>query len=195
MKNLRENICFIDFETTGSNLFEDEPIEIGAILVNDHYQSPIEFKSFIKPSEKVKNTTRALQIHGVKIKELINEPEPSKVLLRFFDKFGTNYCFAGWNISFDIPFFKKIVYENGFQQFYDQINYRHLDVQSICRTLKYLDLVDQKLNSLSDFTDYFGIKRSKTHDALEDAKITYHLFTEVISFLDESIAKKDRVFD
>jgi DNA polymerase III epsilon subunit-like protein len=194
MKKCSENICFIDFETTGANLFEDEAIQIGAILVGNDYESPIEFKSFIKPPEKIKNTSKALQIHGIRTKELITEPGPRKVLLKFFGEFGTNYCFGGWNISFDIPFFKKLAYENGFQRFYDQINYRHLDVQSICRLLKYLDLVDQELNSLSDFTDYFGIERSKTHDALEDARITSQLFIEVTSFLEESITKKDKVF-
>lgn len=195
MKEISEiPVCFIDFETTGSNLFTDDPIQIGAVLYDWSDSIPIEFQSFIKPSKEARNTQKAFNIHQLRISDLKDKPTPKIVLSDFFQKFGTEFCFAGWNISFDVPFFKKLCYENGFQKIYDKLNYRHIDVQSICRVLKYLELVNPELNSLTDFANYFNLKRSSSHDALEDAKITFKVFLNAIDQLDESISVQ-RKFD
>lgn len=182
--------CIIDFETTGSNLFEDEPIQIGALLVDEDKGVLLDFSSFIMPSKDVKNSEKAFQIHGISLDELHTAPSQKEVLEKFFSVFGYDYSFAGWNISFDIPFFKKMCYENGFQDEYDKINYRHLDIQSVCQTLTKLNVVDSHLNSLSDFTTYFRIGRSNKHDALEDVKITYELYVKVFEILKEHTTKK-----
>jgi len=39
-----EYICFIDFETTGVDVFRDEPIEIGAVLVDDNLKIIKQFR-------------------------------------------------------------------------------------------------------------------------------------------------------
>lgn len=186
-KNKRK--CIIDFETTGSNLFVDDPIQIGALLVDEDRGVVSEFSSFILPSKNVKNSQRAFEIHGISLKDLKNAPTQNEILKMFFSIFGYDYSFAGWNISFDIPFFKKMCYENGFQHEYDKIDYRHLDIQSVCQTLTKLSIVDRNLNSLSDFTSYFNIHRSKKHDALEDVKITYKLYLKAFELLRQNITK------
>jgi DNA polymerase-3 subunit epsilon len=182
--------CIIDFETTGSNLFEDEPIQIGALLVDEDSGVLKEYSSFIRPSKVVENTEKAFQIHGISLDELHKAPSQKEVLEKFFSVFGYDYSFAGWNISFDIPFFRKMCFENGLRSEYDKINYRHLDIQSVCQLLKRLKLVDNDLNSLSDFASYFNIQRSSTHDALEDVKITYELYLKVFEVLKENTTKK-----
>ena len=45
-------LCFIDFETTGINVFEDEPIEFGAVLTNERLEVVDSFCSRIKPSPR-----------------------------------------------------------------------------------------------------------------------------------------------
>ena len=195
MAKIDNNICFIDFETTGSNLFEDDPIQIGAFLVDWSNSKEVEFESNIRPSKNAVNTQKAFQIHHIDIFELKEEPTAKEVLSRFFKKIGTNYCFAGWNISFDVPFFRKICYENNFQKEFNLINYRHIDVQSICKTLNYLGIVEKNLNSLTDFSNHFGIPRSKKHRALEDAIITYHVFCKALQMLEgQSIEKRNLFF-
>jgi len=181
--------CIIDFETTGSNIFEDEPIQLGALLYDESEGIVNEFSSFILPRSDVKNSGKAFQIHGISLKDLKNAPSQEEVLKNFFCVFGYDYSFAGWNISFDIPFFRKMCYENGLQNEYDKINYRHLDIQSVCQILTKLELVDSNLNSLNDFTTYFNIHRSEKHDALEDVKITYELYLKVIELLKENTTK------
>ena len=186
-KNKRK--CIIDFETTGSNLFEDEPIQIGALLFEEDKGVINEFSSFILPSRDIEISRKAFQIHGISLNDLEGAPTQKEVLNNFFSVLGYDYSFAGWNISFDIPFFRKMCIENELQHEYNKINYRHLDIQSICQILVKLRLVDSNLNSLSDFTTYFSIRRSEKHDALEDVKITYELYLKVFKLLEENISK------
>lgn len=195
MDSLKEKpICFIDFETTGSNLFIDEPIQIGAFLYDWSKKEKVQFESDIRPTKNVTNSRTAYEIHNIDLFKLREEPTAKEVLANYFDVMGTKYCFAGWNISFDVPFFRKMCFENDFQDNYDLINYRHIDVQTICKTLKYIGIVDQNLNSLTDFSKYFGISRSKKHRALEDAKITYQVFCKALMLLEESSIRKKNLF-
>jgi DNA polymerase III epsilon subunit-like protein len=177
------NICFLDFETTGANLFEDEPLQIGAVLFDWESNKIKKFASYIRPKLNINSTYTAYDIHHIDIGQLKKEPGPEEVLEKFFKNFGTNYCFAGWNISFDVPFFKKICYENGYQGNLNKIHYRHIDIQSIFRYLKYLNVVDSNLNSMSDYSAYFDVERAQNHDALEDAYISYLLFLEALEIL------------
>lgn len=195
MDSLKEDsICFLDFETTGSNLFIDEPIQIGAFLYDWSNKKKIQFESNIRPSNNITNSKTAFDIHHIDLFQIKEEPTAKEVLTNYFKIMGTNYCFAGWNISFDIPFFRKMCFENSFQEDYDSINYRHIDVQSICKTLKYLGIVDQSLNSLTDFSKFFGISRSKKHRALEDAIITYEIFCKALHLLEETSIEKRNLF-
>ncbi|MEQ9307923.1 MAG: 3'-5' exonuclease [Balneolaceae bacterium] len=187
MSKYKHRVCFLDFETTGSNLFEDDPIQIGAILVDIKTNEVIsEFESNIRPSSNVSNTTVAFQTHGINLEDLNSAPKQGEVLESFFETVGTDYCFAGWNISFDVPFFRKMCYKNDFYDLYNKINYRHIDVQSICRLLKLSALIDEDLYSLSDFADYFKLRRSKKHTALEDVYITYEVFSKALNFFKSS---------
>lgn len=180
-------ICFIDFETTGTNLFSDHPLQIGAILLNSNLKKNKTFCSLIRTPVGQRSTESAYKIHGIPFSDLVNAPTAELVLENFYNMFGTNYCFAGWNISFDVPFFKKLSYENGFQVQYDQINYRHIDVQSICATLRTLGLVNQNLYSLTDFVEYFKLSRKKKHDALEDATLTMKVYQKAVELIESLI--------
>ena len=50
--NEPENICFIDFETTGIDFFKDQPLELGALLVNKDLEIIEKFHSLIAPRTK-----------------------------------------------------------------------------------------------------------------------------------------------
>lgn len=182
-----KNICFLDFETTGSNVFEHDPIEIGALLVNEQSEIVSEFFSTIRPTIHSKNTPTAFRIHKIKLAELQNAATSKEVLHEFLKKFGTNYCFAGWNISFDVPFFRKICYLNDMIDLYNNIDYRHMDVQTICRVARHLHLIEENVESLNDCAKYFGLTRSKTHNALEDAKLTFYVYQELMKSIESSI--------
>lgn len=183
----KKNICFIDFETTGSNVFEHDPIEIGAVLINQEFHIVNEFFSTIKPRNGSKNTLTAFRIHKIKLVELENAPTSKQVINKFFKEFRVNYCFAGWNISFDVPFFRKMCYLNDMIDSYNNIDYRHIDVQTICRIARELKLIEANVRSLDDCAKYFNLTRSTTHNALEDARLTFYVYQELMKSIESSV--------
>lgn len=67
--------------------------------------------------------------------------------------------------------------------FYNRINHRHLDVQSINYVLNQIGVFDSELNSLSDLCEYFSINRSTSHSVIEDAKLTAQVFFKITNIL------------
>ena len=170
--NNNEYYCFIDLETTGSDYANDYPIQIGAILVDiRNFKILKEYSSLINIPEGIIISEKAKEIHGLEIEDIKNAAKPKKILKDFFNKFGTDYAFAGWNVCFDISFFRKICIENGFNNQYKEINFHHLDVQSIAKYLKIKGNIEGEI-SLINLCKIYTLKRSENHDALEDAKLS-----------------------
>jgi DNA polymerase III subunit epsilon len=172
--------CFIDLETTGSDFSKDYPIQIGAILVdlkNLNIQKDLSLK--INIPEGVNISKKAENIHGLNFDDIKGEMDSKQVLGKFFKHFGTDYAFAGWNVCFDVSFFRKICIENGFNKEYKKINFHHLDIQSIARYHKLKGKINCEI-SLSNIVQLFNLKRSKYHDALEDAKLSYEVFKKLL---------------
>ena len=129
------------------------------------------YSSLINVPEGVIISKKAKEIHGLEKEDIKNAPKPEKVLKDFFNEFGTDYAFAGWNVCFDVSFFRKICIENGFNNQYKEINFHHLDVQSVAKYLKIKGNIEGEI-SLINLCKTYNLKRSKNHDALEDAKLS-----------------------
>lgn len=176
----KEYICFIDFETSGVDVFRDEPIEIGAILIDDHFNVIKKFSSRIKVERNVYLKQSAYKIHNISQLDLLNAPTQKEVLNNYFELFGIEYRFAGWNINFDVSFFRKLCSKNGFMVKYNKINHRHLDIQSINFLANQLNLFPKKLNSLSELLNYFDIYRNQEHSAEQDALLTLEVYKKLM---------------
>lgn len=174
-------ICFIDFETTGIDVFRDEPIEFGAFLVDLDLNVKKEFSSKIYLRNSVYLTKRAFKIHNISVETLNKAPNQKEVLINFFNEFGTDYRFGGWNINFDVSFLRKMCHKNGMIVRYNKINHRHIDIQSLAFLAVELGFVKQGIDSLNDWVNYFGLKRMSNHSALEDAKLTFQIYKELLN--------------
>lgn len=175
------NICFIDFETTGIDVFKDSPIEIGSVLVDDKGEILKIFHSLIQPRNRRIFSTSATKIHGIDNILLENARTQHEVLFDFFSTMGTDYRFSGWNINFDVSFFRGMCHYTKMMREYNKIYHRHIDVQSIVFYLKTKNLLPNELRSLDDLIKYFSLKRSTKHNALEDAKLTFEVFQKLMS--------------
>lgn len=178
------NICFIDFETTGIDVFKDNPIEFGAVLVNEKNEIVAEFHSYLALRTKRKFSAQSKLIHGLDESKLNEAPEQNKMLTKFFEEFGTDYRFAGWNINFDVSFFRRICHLNNFMREYNKIYHRHIDVQSISYFLSQKNIMLEREKSLSDLADYFGLERQEKHSAIEDAKLTFEVYKKLMAIND-----------
>lgn len=170
--------CFLDLETTGINLFQDHTIEIGAVLVDENFQIIKKFHSFIKPNKTITFSNASKKVHGLDESFFEDKGDAYSVLDNFFIEMGTEFRFVSWNISFDIGFFRKLCHSSKMTDKYNQINYRHIDLQSIF----YWHCIKhnlQNMSSLDDACNFYDIPRSKYHNALEDALIAYKIFTKL----------------
>ncbi|WBO83649.1 3'-5' exonuclease [Hymenobacter yonginensis] len=177
----QKNICFIDFETTGIDIYKDEPIEIGALVVDGELNIINKFYSRISLPNNAIIDNSAFDIHGIKYSDLYESPSQENVINLFFESMGTDYCFASWNISFDVGFFKKICYYNNMIDTFNKINYRHIDVQSISQVANRLNIFNKEVNSLSECVNYFSLKRKKYHNAYEDALLCKEVYENIIN--------------
>lgn len=180
-------ICFIDFETTGIDVFRDEPIDFGAVLVDFNLTIKNEFSSKILINKSVYLTKRAFNIHNISNEDLEKSPHQKEVINNFFNQFGTDFRLAGWNTSFDVSFLRKICHKNGMMVKYNKINHRHIDTQSLGFLAVELGLVEHGKNSLNDWVSYFGFTRSDRHSAVEDAKLTLQVYKELLSMFKSSL--------
>ena len=178
--NNNDYYCFIDLETTGSDYTNDYPIQIGAILVDiQNFKILKEYSSLVNIPEGIIITEKAKEIHGLKKEDIKNAPKPEKVLEDFFSEFGTDYAFAGWNVCFDVSFFRKICIENCFNNQYKEINFHHLDVQSIAKYLKIKGNIVGEI-SLTNLCEIYNLRRLENHNALEDAKLSLEVLKRLI---------------
>ncbi|MDX8338772.1 3'-5' exonuclease [Draconibacterium sp. IB214405] len=176
------DICFIDFETTGIDVFKDNPIEIGCTLTNQKGDILQEFHSYIKPKSKRKTSASAKNIHGINTNSLMNAPTQKEVLIKFFKEMGTNYRFAGWNINFDVTFFRRMCHLNNMMGLYNKIYHRHIDIQSIVFYLKESNRIPNNLNSLNDLASFYKLDRDSNHSALQDSRLANIVYKKIISF-------------
>ncbi len=177
---LKNKLVFLDFETTGINVFDSDPIQIGAVYVDEKLRVINTFSSYIRPHITSRMKVSSKETHGLKINELMDKPTDKEVLKEYFKIIGTDYSFAGWNISFDIPYFRKMCHRTGNMREFNNINYRHIDVQTIVRLAAELYLIPRNINSLDDCITFFNLIRKEKHDALDDAKVTFVIFKTIL---------------
>lgn len=187
---MNDNICFIDFETTGVDVFKDNPIELGAVLVNSKGTIIKKFHCFIKPRTQRRMSKSAKQIHGLSFGDLLSKKNQNDVIKEFFNLMGTNYRFGGWNINFDVSFFRSMCHHTNMMSSFNKINHRHIDVQTINFTAQRLGLIDNKINSLTDLSYYFGLSRKFKHSAIEDAEIAAEIYYKLLNHFKLSITQR-----
>jgi len=174
------NICFIDFETTGIDVFKDSPIEIGCVLVNESNEILKSYYSYIHPRTKRRFTSSSIKIHGIEEELLQKAKSQKEVLAEFFKIMGFDFRFAGWNINFDVTFFRRMCHLNSYMRFYNKIYHRHIDIQSIVHYTKEINLLPNELNSLDDLIHFFNLNRSIKHNAMEDAELTLEVYKKLL---------------
>jgi DNA polymerase III subunit epsilon len=80
---------------------------------------------------------------------------------------------------------------------YNQIDYRHLDIQSISYMHKLLLGTENETNSLSKACEYFNISRKEIHNALDDTKVLLDVYKKILialgEFKDSSKIQKSEV--
>lgn len=171
----KNNLAFIDIETTGLNLLEHEIIELGCVLVAPDMKVIEEFDIKIKPEHIENANPTSLKVNHYK-EEDWKDAMSLKDAMKIFSKKVKGAIMVGQNIAFDSSFlefaFAKLNMEN-------TMHYHKLDTIAIAWAKLHRD-PELKRFSLREMCLRFGIKNERSHTALSDARATFELYKKLM---------------
>jgi DNA helicase-2/ATP-dependent DNA helicase PcrA len=173
-------IIVLDTETTGTNVLQDEIIQIYAVEVVDGKIGK-DFHFYLKNTIPVGGSET---VHGISDEYLKKEGKEAEKVLRDLKDFIAGDIAIGHNVNFDLT----MLLENGkrqgiefeFREFYDTLD--------LARRLVVSE--NYKLNTLAK---KFGLEAA-THDAKDDVLATAGLLGILIGKLDEAQEKRIQLF-
>ena len=171
-----KKLVFIDTETTGLSLVNNEIIEVAAIVC-DGSTLEIEktFHAKIKPLHIERAEKEALKINGYDPIKW-REAKDLKEVLTELGNIAPNGVLVGWNISFDWAFLEKAFEEN---KVIHKFDYHKIDAMSVA----YAELFKRgKFTSINlrKVATMFNIKLPSIHDAANDTRATYEIFKKIM---------------
>ncbi len=177
---LSRDLCFFDIEATGLNVIRDRIIQIAIIKYFKNGKAPEELSMLINPGIPI--SLEAMNVHGIKPKDVANKPVFQQVAKQIFDFIG-NADLAGYNSNrFDIPLLMEEFARVGIE--FDITKRRTIDIQRI-----FYKMEPRTLRAALKF--YCDQEIEDAHDALADVKATIEVFKgqikkyEGIDYVDE----------
>ena len=165
IKAYNENrlVCY-DLETTGTDPFSDEPIQISAIKFGKDGENVCEFNQFVLPVREI--SSGALATHGYDEEYIKSHGGiPIKQAIERFSDFSNGCVLVGHNSSnFDDIMLLKQAKEKNVSLYQDG----YFDTLQIAKTF----FKAEKNYKLSTLCEKFGIKNERAHDAFADVSAT-----------------------
>ncbi|MBS5937417.1 3'-5' exonuclease [Clostridium sp.] len=165
------NIIVFDVESTGTDVTEDEIIQIAAIKINSEGNVIESFEKFLKNKKSVNDS---FKVHGFSDKFLSEKGEDKEKVLREFIEFSKESIIVGHNVQYDINILTSELSRNNiegpkFKGFYDTLDiYRRF----------HRNLFNYKLETLSKV---FDTENKPSHDAMDDILATKDLLVMAIN--------------
>lgn len=177
MRNLP--LVFIDIESTGLSVQDNEIIEIGALKVEGKPPFNIidQLNLKVLPQNIEKADKDALKIVHYSKESWQDGLGLEKALLALDEFCKNGAVMVGFNLTFDWAILDKAYHLFGR---IDPFHYHRIDVLAIAY---YKLFAQEKLQrfSLGELCKYFGIERETKHQALDDAKVTYLVFKKLFA--------------
>lgn len=178
----KNNLAFVDIETTGFDPDTHEIIEIGLVLVKqigdngDKFEIIEEIELKVKPERIEDADPQALKVNGYDPSQWVFAHSLKEAMTVFGEK-TKDAIFVAHNVSFDLGFidhaFKKTGVEN-------QMFYPKLDTISMAYAKLHKNPQVEKFR-LQKLCEYFGIKNERAHTALADARATFEVYEKLMN--------------
>lgn len=166
----KDNVIVFDVESTGTNVTEDEIIQIAAIKINSKGEVIDSFEKFLKNKKSVEGSYK---VHGFSDDFLREKGEDKEKVLKEFVEFSKDSVIVGHNVQYDINILTSELSRNKlegpeFKTFYDTLDiYRRFHTK----------LQNYKLETLSKL---FNTQNKPSHDAMDDILATKDLLVKAI---------------
>ncbi len=162
IKQIVDDYCVLDTETTGLSAYYDEIIEIGILRVRDN-QIVARYSQLIKPEEEIDLFITSLT--GITNKMLEGMPSIKDVKENVLSFLG-NDIILGHNTSFDMRFL--------YQAFDVVLENKYMDTMQFCRKV----FPELKHHTLSFMADYLNLTNNE-HRAMADCITTKELYDSI----------------
>ncbi len=180
----KQNLAFIDIETTGLNVDKHEIIEIGCVLVsqdwtnssNPTFEAIEEFELKIKPERIGEADPVALRVNGYDPSAWVFAYTLKEAMQIFAEK-TDGVIMVAHNVCFDFGFIDKAF---RITEIENKMHYHKLDTISIAFA-KLHDHGDAGKFSLRFLCEYFGIENKHAHAALSDARATFEVYKKLMN--------------
>jgi len=186
----------LDLEMSGSEADFHDIIQIGCILADDNWNKLSEFESLVYPDNPDAFSSDAENIHGISLNDLENAPIAydvfenfehwiRKTLKRNNNQPLHDIIFCGQSVINDINFLKSEYDELNITWPFSTKMYDLLSISFIFFQIFEANKIEKpKSMSLKNVAEYFNLKREEeTHNALEDALLTYKCFKEYLNLM------------
>jgi DNA polymerase-3 subunit epsilon len=167
-------ISVIDIETTGLSAYNNRITEIGIVKIADG-KIVSEYTSLINPEQFI--PPYITHMTGITNELVYGKPTFKQIYPEIKEQIESgSLAIGGHNVSFDYRFVNTSAERNGFKLI-------TLPSLCTCRLARRLNLpVHSK--SLDNLSKFYGIKRTRVHRALDDARATAKIF---LHFIDKMI--------
>ncbi len=183
--------AWIDLETGGLDPKRNPILQLAVLMEDEEGKIADTFFSYIRPDGRLKIEADALEVNGITLQQLRDEPPEYMVmehLIKFLKshKVGTKqFEFCGYNSRFDMDFFVAM-FKRSKYQYWHYFNYYDVDVFALVKILgitgkRYDEQKDTWVDckKLSCICEMFDIDIENAHDAIDDIKATRKLFKKL----------------
>ena len=162
---LDRDLCFLDIETTGTDVVKDRIVQLALIKYSKDGQTVTERNYWVNPEQPIR--PEAQRIHGLSAEFLADKPTFKLLAVEIYD-FLADCDLAGYNSNrFDVPILLEEFGRVGLE--FSLANRRLIDAMQI-----FYKMEPRTLRSALRF--YCQKELSDAHDALADTRATAEVF-------------------
>lgn len=179
----KQNLAFIDLETTGFDPLRHEIIEIGGIIAKPvpidgrgpRLEIIDEFEFKIKPEHLETADPEALRINSYNDADWLFASDLASVM-KVIQAKTADCIMVGQNVYFDWKFLEAALARTGLE---NKMHYHKIDLIPMVFAKTYHDPKLERYN-LASLAEYYGITNQRAHTALADIKTTFEIYKKVL---------------
>jgi len=180
----KNNLAFIDTETTGTDPEKHEIIEIACLVASQSvdesgkpkFEVIEEFDFKIKPTHIETAEPEALLVNHYNKMDWLFAIDMSQALKSLSQK-TDGAIMVAQNVAFDYQFLNKAFSTTGVE---NKMSFHKLDLISIAFAKLYNDERVTKYN-LWALAEHFGLLNEKAHSAMADVRLTFEIYKKLLS--------------
>lgn len=178
----KEDLIFVDIETTGFDPEKHEIIELAYILVRQKGGEGKEFeiieeKEFrIKPEHIETAEPQALKVNGYDEGQWLFANSLTEVMKVFAEK-SKGAVFLSHNVTFDYSFIERAFTKTGIK---NEMFYAKLDTISIAYAKLHANKHIERF-ALQKLCEFFGIENTRAHSALADTRALFEIYKKLMN--------------